>query len=81
VVTVDGQVYEVGDYEQLFTIQSISKAFVYGLALEEHGRDYVLTRVVLSQRVMRLIRLFSWRSPRSDLTIPWSMLGRSQPQV
>ena len=45
VVTVDGQVYEVGDYEQLFTIQSISKAFVYGLALEEHGRDYVLTRV------------------------------------
>jgi len=45
VVTVDGQVYEVGDYEQLFTIQSISKAFVYGLALEEHGRDYVLTKV------------------------------------
>jgi glutaminase len=42
---VDGQVYEVGDYEQLFTIQSISKAFVYGLALEEHGRDYVLTKV------------------------------------
>lgn len=45
VVTVDGQVYEVGDYNQLFTIQSISKVFVYGLALEEHGRDYVLTRV------------------------------------
>lgn len=45
VVTVDGQVYEVGDYQQLFTIQSISKVFVYGLALEEHGRDYVLTRV------------------------------------
>src|SRR4028118_1202517 len=45
VVTVDGQVYEVGDYEQLFTIQSISKVFVYGLALEDHGRDYVLTKV------------------------------------
>lgn len=45
VVTADGQVYHVGDYEQLFTIQSISKAFVYGLALEEHGRDYVLKRV------------------------------------
>jgi glutaminase len=45
VVTVDGEVYEVGDYEQLFTIQSISKGFVYGLALEEHGRDYVLKRV------------------------------------
>ncbi|EKF01939.1 glutaminase [Tolypothrix sp. PCC 7601] len=45
IVTVDGQVYEVGDYEQLFTIQSISKVFAYGLALEDHGRDYVLTRV------------------------------------
>lgn len=45
IATVDGQIYEVGDYEQLFTIQSISKAFVYGMALEDHGRDYVLTRV------------------------------------
>lgn len=45
VVTADGQTYSVGDYEQLFTIQSISKAFVYGLALEEHGRDYILKRV------------------------------------
>lgn len=45
IVTVNGEVYEVGDYNQLFTIQSISKVFVYGLALEDHGRDYVLTRV------------------------------------
>jgi glutaminase len=45
VITVDGQVYEVGDYNHLFTIQSISKVFVYGMALEEYGRDYVLTRV------------------------------------
>lgn len=45
VITVDGQVYEVGDYSQLFTIQSISKVFVYGLALEDHGRDYILTKV------------------------------------
>jgi len=45
VVTADGQTYSVGDYDQLFTIQSISKAFVYGLALEEHGRDYILKRV------------------------------------
>ena len=31
-------VYEVGDPRQPFTIQSISKPFVYGLALEDHGR-------------------------------------------
>jgi Glutaminase len=45
IATVDGQIFEVGDYDYLFTIQSISKPFVYGLALEDHGRDYVRTRV------------------------------------
>jgi glutaminase len=44
-VTADGQVYEVGDARRLFTIQSISKAFVYGLALEDHGVDYVLRKI------------------------------------
>ena len=45
IVTVNGDVLCVGDLEHLFTIQSISKVFVYGLALEDHGRDYVLKRV------------------------------------
>lgn len=45
VATVDGQVYDVGDFQERFTIQSISKAFVYGLALEDHGREQVLSRV------------------------------------
>ncbi|OKH38721.1 glutaminase A [[Phormidium ambiguum] IAM M-71] len=45
VMTTDGQVFAVGDCQHLFTIQSISKVFVYGMALEEHGREYVLTKV------------------------------------
>ncbi|MBF2051477.1 MAG: glutaminase A [Leptolyngbya sp. IPPAS B-1204] len=45
VVTQDGHVFEVGDCDQLFTIQSISKAFVFGLALEDHGREYVNSKV------------------------------------
>jgi glutaminase len=45
IVSVDGQRYQVGDYQHQFTIQSISKVFAYGLALEDHGRDYVLTKV------------------------------------
>lgn len=45
VVTTDGQLFDVGDCEQLFTIQSVSKAFVYGLALEDHGREYVNSKV------------------------------------
>ncbi|MFN6560747.1 MAG: glutaminase A [Nostoc sp. ChiSLP01] len=45
IATVDGQVHKAGDWEQFFTIQSISKVFAYGLALEDRGRDYMLTRV------------------------------------
>ncbi|XWK89891.1 MAG: glutaminase A [Phormidium sp.] len=45
VMTIDGQIFTVGDYQHLFTIQSISKVFVYGMALEEHGRDAVLKKV------------------------------------
>ncbi|MEN8443503.1 MAG: glutaminase A [Cyanobacteria bacterium J06555_13] len=45
IVTTDGQVFEVGDCDQLFSIQSVSKAFVFGLALEEHGREYVNSKV------------------------------------
>jgi glutaminase len=45
VVTADGHVYEVGDTDHDFTIQSISKPFVFGMALEDQGRDAVLERV------------------------------------
>ena len=38
VVTRDGQVFEVGDTDQQFTIQSVSKPFVYGMALQDTGR-------------------------------------------
>jgi len=39
--TVDGFVYEVGDSTVEFTIQSISKAFVFALALDEVGAERV----------------------------------------
>ncbi|MFB1486628.1 MULTISPECIES: glutaminase A [unclassified Thiocapsa] len=44
-VTVDGHVYQVGDSRQSFTIQSISKAITYGLALEDRGLDQVLSKI------------------------------------
>ncbi|MEQ1902283.1 MAG: glutaminase A [Devosia sp.] len=43
--TMDGYIYEAGDVSALFTIQSISKAIIYGLALEDHGREEVLRRI------------------------------------
>jgi glutaminase len=45
IATTDGHVYEVGDTRQPFTIQSISKPFVYGLALEDHGHAAVLAKI------------------------------------
>ncbi len=44
-VTLDGEQILVGDVEQQFTIQSISKLLVYGLALELRGREAVLAQV------------------------------------
>ena len=45
IVTVGGHAYEVGDVDHQFTIQSISKPFAYGLALEDLGVDAVSARV------------------------------------
>ena len=45
VVTVDGQVYEIGDSQQKFPLASLSRALTYGLALEDWGREYVNQKV------------------------------------
>ncbi len=45
IATADGHTYAVGQSDTKFTIQSISKPFVYGLALEDHGQAHVLTKV------------------------------------
>ncbi|MFE2278136.1 glutaminase [Streptomyces sp. NPDC059454] len=41
----DGEVYGAGDIDIEFTIQSISKPFVYALALSDRGFDPVLAKV------------------------------------
>src|SRR5258708_35966995 len=43
--TVDGQVFSAGDWQEEFTIQSISKPFAFQMALEEFGRDKTLQHV------------------------------------
>ena len=44
-VTIDGHVYEVGDSAVPFTIQSVSKAFVFALALELVGEERVAATI------------------------------------
>ncbi|KAF1813094.1 K-3-type glutaminase [Eremomyces bilateralis CBS 781.70] len=43
--TVDGKMYSAGDDEVEFSIQSISKAFVYALAIQDTGLPQVLEKV------------------------------------
>lgn len=45
IATRDGHIYEVGDTRHKFTIQSISKALSYGLALEDRGEEHVLSKI------------------------------------
>lgn len=44
-VTTKGEVYNIGDHSLEFTIQSISKAFSFALALEQHGDIFVESKV------------------------------------
>ena len=45
IATSDGHTFEAGDSDRLFTIQSISKPFTFGMALEAHGQDKVSRHV------------------------------------
>jgi glutaminase len=43
--TADGEIYATGEADHSFTIQSVSKPFMYGYALQHYGRQYVLRHV------------------------------------
>jgi glutaminase len=45
ICSTEGVTYAAGDADHEFTIQSVAKAFVYALALQQHGTDGVLERV------------------------------------
>ena len=41
IATADGRMFEVGDCDRPFTMQSVSKPFTFGMALEEIGHEEV----------------------------------------
>ncbi len=45
VVLVDGTHFVAGDEKRQFPLQSISKVFTYGAALEDHGRERLLDHI------------------------------------
>lgn len=44
-VTNEGKVFQAGDSSQLFSMQSTSKPFSYGMILQDKGREYVQTKI------------------------------------
>ena len=44
-VTSDGRIFQTGECDQPFTIQSISKPFTFGMAVEELGHEKVFLHV------------------------------------
>jgi glutaminase len=45
IVTTDGRIYKIGDVDQAFSIQSISKVFTLALAMEELGSEEVFKKI------------------------------------
>lgn len=45
VCTIDGQRLNIGDTDRFFSVQSTSKPITYGIALNEHGPEYVHNHV------------------------------------
>jgi glutaminase len=45
ITLVNGETFFIGDTDAIFTLQSTSKPFTYGQALEDLGEDYVHSRV------------------------------------
>jgi glutaminase len=45
VFTVDGEAFNIGDSQRRFTLQSLANPFVYGMVLDDLGRERVLQSV------------------------------------
>jgi glutaminase len=45
ITTVKGEVFSIGDSEVLFSMQSTSKPFTYGMALQDLGRVFIMSKV------------------------------------
>ena len=66
--TADGYAYEVGDTDLPFCIQSISKAFTYGMALMDNGTARWTRRSTSSPRATCSTRSACTRSPTGRAT-------------
>ncbi len=52
IATVDGKIYQVGDVNKPFPMESLSKVFTMALAMEQHGPQVVLDKLGAKDTVM-----------------------------
>jgi glutaminase len=67
IATADGAVFETGDRDRPFTIQSVSKPFTFGMAVEDFGADTVASTSASSRAATSSIRS-SFRATRTART-------------
>lgn len=76
VVGTDGGVHSSGDTQIEFSIQSISKAFVYALACQELGHELVRERVGVNNSGAAFNSIIAIELNDGHPMNPWSMRGR-----
>ena len=75
VATTDGKCFCVGDYDFPLALESLSKPFVYGIALEDWGREAMIEKVGVSVSGMPFDSIIDPVIRRSPLQNPMGNAG------
>lgn len=51
VITTQAEEFEVGDSNQFFTLQTLVNLLIYGLVLEDYGREYITSRISIEPTI------------------------------
>lgn len=76
VITTQGEEFEIGDSHQFFTLQGLVNLVVYGLVLEDYGREYVTNRISLEpsgKNIYQLELTSEKRIPKNPLSVAGSI--------
>lgn len=75
VMTVEGKVYSIGDTDTPFAIESISKPFMYALALQDNGEEVMTKKVGLNATGRRFNSIESVEEQSDHLQNPMVNAG------
>jgi len=76
VITTRGEEFEVGDTNQFFTLQNLVNLLIYGLVLEDYGREYITSRISIEPATNHPYQLelaTGTHTPKNPLSIAGAM--------